>query len=125
MPFILGKSSVVVAFVKPDGKPNQWARDALWQSANSIPGVNAVIDSNGAEAALFGAEVSGQTYLYDKADQLVFQGGITAARGHWGDSAGKGAIREFLTEGLTKVTKTPVFGCSLMRAGRIPAEEPK
>ena len=50
-------------------------------------------DDDGAEARRFGAETSGQTLLYDARGALAFSGGITGARGHAGDNAGRASLR--------------------------------
>ncbi|HYE71735.1 MAG TPA: RedB protein, partial [Blastocatellia bacterium] len=73
-----------VLFVKPIGVPIDWEKTDLWQSASVIPGVQVKCDPNGEEAALFNAATSGQTMLYGKDGKLLFSGGITAARGHFG-----------------------------------------
>jgi hypothetical protein len=51
--------------------------------------------------------------LYDTAGRLLFSGGITAARGHSGDNAGREAIVALLAGAPTDRTQTPVFGCKL------------
>ena len=62
-----------------------------YYSAAEIPGVEVVSDEDDAQSAAFGAAVSGQTLLYDREGRLIFSGGITAARGHAGDNAGRSA----------------------------------
>jgi hypothetical protein len=86
----------------------------LWQSAVAIPGVNPMVDRNGTATRRFGAFVSGQTYLFDRAGGLIFNGGITAARGHAGDNDGETAVLDALVSGQAPVTTTPVFGCLLL-----------
>jgi len=70
-------------------------------------------DGGGAEAKRFGAETSGAVVLYDRAGRLVFHGGITAARGHEGDSFGQQRIAALLTGARADRTDAPVFGCAL------------
>ena len=65
------------------------------------------------EADRFGARTSGQVLLYDKQGKLVFSGGITSARGHFGDSFGKSAIISFINHNHLEHKSTPVFGCAL------------
>ncbi len=102
-----------VLFLKPDGLDDDWARTDLWSSAAAIPDVDVAIDSRGSESARFGAVTSGLTLLYDPSGRLLFEGGITPARGHEGDSPGVDAIVSLLREGTSQHSQAPVFGCSL------------
>src|ERR1043165_1176426 len=86
-----GRLTAYVLFLKPAGFSEEWEKTDLWQSAASIPGVNVLSDDDGAEARLFHATTSGQTNLYDAEGRLLFSGGITGARGHSGDNAGRSA----------------------------------
>lgn len=89
------------------------AETRLWQTLQTLPGVDAIIDRDGREAAAFGAYVSGQTFLYDAAGRLQFSGGLTAARGHEGDNDGVDAVVAMLTGGRVPIDRTPVYGCVL------------
>jgi len=103
-----------VLFVQPQGFTESWTKSGLWRSAAAIPGVTPIVDEDGSEARLFGAATSGQTLVYDHAGHLSFAGGITAARGHWGDNAGVSAIQVLLKDGgLHGAAHTPVYGCAL------------
>jgi len=108
-----GRLRAQVIFLKPAGTATDWEKTDLWRKASSIPGVSVGTDNAGSEARRFHAETSGQTLLYDPAGHLRFQGGITFARGHAGDNAGRTALEELLREGHSNQVKTPVFGCSL------------
>jgi len=60
--------------------------------------------------------------LYDISGRLVFDGGITSARGHQGDNAGRSAISALLTGQHDVVVRaTPVFGCLIVPASTDPA----
>jgi len=100
--------------VKPAGLPEDWEQTDLWRRAAVIPGVDLTRDDDGAEARRFGAATSGQTVVYDGDGHLLFSGGITAARGHEGDNAGRSAIVSLLASRGAEPTSTPVFGCSLL-----------
>jgi hypothetical protein len=102
-----------VVFLEPDGVADEWRRTASVHEAARIPGVKVFFDNGGREAGLFGASTSGQTDLYDAAGRLLFSGGITAARGHAGDNAGRDAIVEWTSTGKAPRDSTPVFGCAL------------
>jgi hypothetical protein len=107
------RATATVVFVRPDGVPKKWEETDLWYDAQQIPGVSVVNDPGGKEAALFGAEASGQTVLYDANGELQFSGGVTASRGHSGDNAGRSAIVELVTSGRAEQRQTPVYGCYL------------
>lgn len=103
-----------VLFVLPDEASAQslWPSDTAILAAR-IPGVELHVDRGGEEAALFGARTSGQVFLYDSSGTLRFDGGITPARGHEGDSDGKAAVLAVLAGGGPARTSTAVFGCEL------------
>ena len=105
--------TAVVVLVRPHGTPDGWDDTDLRRSAAEIPGVTVMSDLDEAEADLFSAQASGQTMLYDASGKLLFSGGITSARGHSGDNAGRSSIVSFVTDGTAEHTRTPVFGCAL------------
>jgi hypothetical protein len=108
-----GRLRAYVLFLKPAGFSDGWEKTDLWESAVSIPGVYAITDERGDEARHFHAATSGQTLLYDKDGQLLFSGGITASRGHFGDNAGRSAIVSLVNAGSAEEVDTAVFGCPL------------
>jgi hypothetical protein len=103
-----------VLFLKPTGSSTDWEKTDLWQSAADIPGVNVVVDDSGVEAQRFQAVTSGQTVLYDAEGCLLFSGGITSSRGHFGDNAGRSAIVSLLHTGKAEQAETYAFGCPLV-----------
>ncbi|MEO5819238.1 MAG: RedB protein [Vicinamibacteraceae bacterium] len=108
-----------VVFVKPGraGASTAWERTDLWDRAAGIPDVTVVGDDDRHEAGLFGAETSGQTFLYAPDGALLFSGGTTGARGHAGDNAGRATLLALLRHEIASRRTTPVFGCSLFAAG--------
>lgn len=108
-----GRLSARVLFVKPADFSNDWAETDLWRKASAIPGVEIALDDQGREAALFSAETSGVVLLYDAAGNLLFNGGITASRGHEGDNAGRSSIVDLVTKDAADRSETFVFGCPL------------
>jgi hypothetical protein len=108
-----GRLSAYVLFLKPAGFSDDWQETDLWQSAANIPGVKVILDNDGREARLFNAATSGQTVLYDPRGHLLFSGGITASRGHFGDNAGQASIVSFVNAEVPGQTETSVFGCPL------------
>jgi len=115
-----GRMRALVVFVKPPGTSGGWATTDLWFSAARIPGVTVVADDGG-EARRFGAATSGQTMVYDGAGRLLFSGGITVARGHWGDNLGASEIRSLMETPAGPRAITPVFGCPLFEPAGPPA----
>ncbi|MDB6029640.1 MAG: hypothetical protein JWM68_5863 [Verrucomicrobiales bacterium] len=109
-----GLLSARVIFWEPKGVSETWAKSDLWTSAAAIPGVTVMLDVEGEEARRFGGETSGQTFLYNAKGRLQFSGGITVARGHAGDNAGRSAILALVSEKPATIAATPVFGCSLL-----------
>ena len=91
-----------------------WVEGDLWERAEDIPGVTLIRDSDGTLIRQFGAFTSGQTLLYDSSGELLFKGGITAARGHEGDNAGKQALLTILKERQNDLNESFVFGCSIL-----------
>lgn len=109
-----GRVTAYVLLVKPSGFPDGWENTDLLTSASAIPGVTVVRDDGGVEAGRFRAATSGQTVLYDAGGKLLFSGGITSARGHEGDNAGRAAIVSLLNAHEEGRRGTPVFGCPLV-----------
>jgi hypothetical protein len=112
-----------VLFYKPRATGPEWERTDLWHAAEMIPGVRAVADVDLREARRFGAETSGDVLVYDAAGQLRFHGGITAARGHSGDSLGHSAIVTLARTGQSDLEGTPVLGCLLSEQTEGPNRE--
>jgi hypothetical protein len=113
-----GRLKAYALFYKPAGYPDSWQKNDLWDVAAAIPGVQALSDPEGAQARLFGAQTSGQVAVYDPGGELSFEGGITGARGHFGDNAARDAVVSLVADGFGKGTRSQVFGCSLLSADR-------
>ena len=112
-----GRLRAYVVLVRPQGAAPGWEQTDLWRQAAAIPGTILSVDESGREAAYFGAATSGQTLLYDESGHLRFSGGITAARGYYGDNAGSGAILALLGNSKASLSSTPVYGCPLLTPG--------
>jgi hypothetical protein len=114
---VLGRTRNVpktyVVFLKPAGFGDGWEKTDLWRTASALPNVTVVRDDDGREMQQFGGATSGQTFLYDTQGELIFSGGITGARAHAGDNAGRSALIALLDRKETGVRATSVFGCSL------------
>jgi hypothetical protein len=102
-----------VLFLKPAEASADYARTGTWRDAALIPGVTVHLDDAGREARLFASMTSGDTLLYDVDGRLAFHGGITVARGHAGDNAGRDGLEALLRGEPAERVITPVFGCGL------------
>jgi hypothetical protein len=103
-----------VVFFKPEGAQGDWEQTDLWSTAGAIPGVHVMSDPGGEEARRFHVTTSGQTLLYNAQGELLFSGGITFARGHAGDNAGRNAIESYCMGNSPGYHQTPVFGCPII-----------
>lgn len=106
-----GRISAYVLFTTPHDATPDWTETSLRRNAAAIPGVTVMTDVDGAEGVGFGAETSGHTLLFSADGRLVFDGGITASRGHAGENAGENAIVALAKGESPAVAKTLVFGC--------------
>ena len=108
------KVKAYVVFLQPKGSDENWLHTDVWRSAEAIPGVAVQADEEGIEARNFQATTSGQVVLYNGRGSLLFRGGITSSRGHYGDNTGLSAIILLLHDKTASTVETPVFGCSLL-----------
>lgn len=113
MAYSRGRLKVYLLLVNPKDHPESWSKSDLWFAAARIPSVTVMIDEDGTEANRFGAATSGQAILYDPSGTLRFSGGITQARGHPGDNAGRSTIESLIDRTTAERDQTPVFGCPL------------
>ena len=104
-------ASVVFADVADGETPVE--SSALWARATSMPGVRMRRDVGGALAVRFDAHTSGQAFCYAADGALTFSGGLTAARGQDGDSAGRRAVDATCAGVGGGDVAAPVFGCPL------------
>jgi hypothetical protein len=108
-----GNVNAYVVFVRLPSEHAGWEKTDLWQSAASIPGVHVISDPGGMLARRFDVWTSGQTLFYGATGRLLFCGGLTSERGHYGDSPGAQAVLTCLHASPVRVIKTPVYGCSI------------
>lgn len=64
-------------------------------------------------ARQFQVKTSGHVLLYNAPGQLCFSGGVTASRGHEGDSPGGIALTSWIRTGAGELANAPVYGCPL------------
>lgn len=109
-----GHLAVRALFFKPKQAAPSWVTTGLWSRANALPGAVSVVDEDGRMARKFHLRTSGEVAVFNAEGQLLFQGGITLARGHEGDNAGEDAVVQLVTTGHSSTTHTPVFGCEVL-----------
>ena len=102
---------VAVRVVFGDDPAGDVTSSPTWSLAARVPGAARVRDPGGREARRFGATPSGLVLFFDAQGALRFRGGVTAGRGHEGDSAGADALEAALRGGPSAGAR--VFGCGL------------
>jgi hypothetical protein len=107
--------AIHVLFFKPGGEAGGWGETELHRRAAAIPGATVLDDPDGSEGLRFGAATSGHALLYDQAGQLLFSGGLTAARGRAGTNRASEAVVDLLS-GARAAAVAPVFGCPIREA---------
>ena len=107
---VAGRASVTVLFYDDPALGADWAHSSLWDDTAAIEDVAVRADPLGATARRFGAWTSGQAFLFAPDGMLLYEGGLTTARGEPGECA---ALRAWLLDG-DGPAHAPVFGCSLV-----------
>ena len=109
------RMEIVAVFVIPPGCPPDWHQSNLWDTAKRIPGVHCLSDHDARICSQFHVTTSGHCLVYNPKLKLIFSGGITAGRGHEGDSLGQTMIAEkalkIAEDGLSECA---TFGCPLI-----------
>jgi hypothetical protein len=103
----------VVLVYQPDAAGNDWLATDLVASVKQLPHTEVVVDVDGREALQLGMTTSGAVILYSPQGILQYWGGITAARGHFGDNLGSDAIAAALCGEPAAHSSQPVYGCRL------------
>ena len=114
-----GLVDIKVLFFCPNANDPAWCQSDTITSAKTIPGVDVEFDCESSEAKRFGATISGHVMLFNPQGELMFNGGITNARGQFGASDGESRIISLLTSpnepepANEKAQVFPVYGCVL------------
>jgi hypothetical protein len=108
-----GRVRAIALVTKPFELPDLWSESDVTARLHEIPNVEVVRDLGGAKSDEFGVRSSGQTLLYDASGQLVFDGGITAFRGHEGPSVGSEMLKQIVAGKAVGHRHSETFGCSL------------
>jgi hypothetical protein len=110
-----------VLFIAPEGTDSSWRDTDLVRTARRIPSVTVHVDAGRRETDLFRERTSGACLVYDTSGRLLFNGGLTAARGHEGDNPGTAAIKALMAR-KGEQPPVPVFGCPLFECDDRSAE---
>jgi hypothetical protein len=105
---------VRIAFYRPAGSDPSFAATDLRDHASRIPGAIVLDDVGGELAKRHDARTSGLVLIDDGELGERFRGGITAARGHAGDSRGSAAVLALARGEVAADALAPVFGCDLL-----------
>jgi hypothetical protein len=108
-----GRARVFVLVLTKPALPRKVQETEIWRTATAIPGVTVLPDQKGAEARRFQCSNSGRVLYYGADGALLFAGGLTASRGHFGESAGRDTLIALLKGASPQCRNTPVFGCPL------------
>ncbi len=106
----------------PTGADANFSQGPVTRHAHTMHETEVIVDIDANEARTFGAQTSGHVYVYDPNGQIRFCGGITASRGHEGDSDGLTAVIDLLQGNEAQTSETEVFGCLLTEA--LPIDPP-
>ncbi|MEA2337226.1 MAG: hypothetical protein QOE82_1233 [Thermoanaerobaculia bacterium] len=90
-----------------------WEKTETFEAAKRLQRARVIVDTDGAEARLFGGFTSGQTFLYDREGALRFSGGITSLRGHAGVNRGSMDVVD-IVHAKARQGAHPVFGCAIV-----------
>jgi hypothetical protein len=88
-------------------RSRHFRRVSGWKNATVVH------EADNHEIALFGAQTSGQVFIFDKDRRLLFRGGITESRAHEGDNPNLERAVAAGRSHASSVALTPVYGCSL------------
>lgn len=108
-----GQVDSVSVFCVPEQASAEWLQTDLVMFAGQLPDMEIRFDEGGTECQRFGAMTSGLVMLFSPAGELLFQGGITASRGHEGDNASSAALAALINGSPAAVDRMPVYGCPL------------
>jgi hypothetical protein len=112
---IPGTINTTVLVYKPASEGESWLQSSLLDECRHM-NCRVLSDPDGRLAASLGSLTSGNVVLYDANGKLRYQGGITASRGHEGDSAGQRAVLEILSGSCKSYKSMPVFGCPIQQS---------
>lgn len=115
-------TSIQVIFTTVGLIPSAVAESPTVAFARQLKGVDVQFDETGDIARRFHATVSGEVFAFDRQGRRLFHGGVTAGRGHQGDSVGQQQLERLVCGESREAYSAPVFGCTLAIGGDCRAE---
>lgn len=114
-----GQAKLTAVFYMPANAKGakEWEQgDYVQKIRAALPNAHILFDTDGQEAAKFGAMTSGTILAYDGKGREIFRGGITDKRGGERDNPGVRRFGNKLATGQFRAEEepTPVFGCPLI-----------
>ncbi len=106
---------IYILLYRPSVLPPDWSEGGVLPSLAAGLNAHLAQDTDGRYAAALGASTSGEVILYSRNDDLLFQGGVTALRGHEGPSAGADRLEAALQHQTPLLQAVSVFGCPILR----------
>jgi len=110
-----GKRELVAYVFKPKDEAPDWIESATVSSLKKLS-VRVELDNDGCMARQLGLSASGQIQFYSAKGELLYDGGITSARGHQGDNVGAQTVIDLLQKGGSSRKSAPVFGCPIFES---------
>jgi hypothetical protein len=107
------RSALTFVFVTAGLRDSAVAKSDTLARARSMPEGQVLLDEDGSVARQFGATISGEVMVFNREGQRVYRGGLTAGRGHQGDSAAQTLFEQIIAGGDFSSVEAPVFGCRL------------
>jgi hypothetical protein len=105
-------AELTVLVFKPKDEPDSWIESSTVSSLKKFQ-TKLIVDGDGMKAQRLGLNASGQVQVYSASGALLYNGGITAGRGHGGDNIGAQTVLELLRGERVDAQSAPVFGCSI------------
>jgi len=105
---------VIVYVFRPNNEEPGWMQSPTMDAISSIKGVTVRADTDGQQAARFGARTSGQAVLFDARGITRYRGGITESRGHEGDNDARNALVARINDPTLPFAHMPTFGCAIL-----------
>jgi hypothetical protein len=107
------QAEMMVVVTIPNQASEEWLTSDTVSRAKQLRNAQLFVDIGGVEACRFGAVTSGAVMLFDPAGVCKYAGGVTMARGHEGDNAGRLAVAGILRGEVDATPSLPAFGCRL------------
>ena len=118
-----GAFRVYAVLTIPPGMDANWEAGRNLEAARMLPDTALVFDRGGALTRRFGARDSGTILAFAPDGARLFAGGVTASRGHQGESLGSLTLQDLARGQTPRVAESPAFGCPLLGPDTTSARE--